>query len=77
MSHRGRVNALLSLITGLGNASGPRVMGSYIKNREVRMIWLVIFVLSIVAAFGMYILNLKELKDKSKIRKSSKVEVIQ
>lgn len=68
MSHRGRVNSILPIIGGAGNAIGPRVMGSYIKGKEVRMAWPFIFVLSIVAALFMYGLYLRETKERSKIK---------
>lgn len=75
VSHRGRVNSILPLIGGAGNAIGPRIIGSYIRNKEAKMAWPVIFVLSIVAALFMYGLYLKETKEKNKIKEKSAIKV--
>lgn len=70
MSHRGRVNSVLPLISGAGNAIGPSIMGIYILNRGVRMAWPLVFVLALGATSLMYMLYLKEKKD-HKIEKTS------
>lgn len=62
MSHRGRVNSVLPLITGTGSAMGPSIMGAFIKNNGVRMAWPVIFILSLGASFLMYLLYIREKK---------------
>jgi MFS family permease len=62
MSHRGRFNAVIPLITGSGFAFGPLLMGIYIKNRNIIDAWPVAFVLSITAAVLFYVLYLKEKK---------------
>lgn len=62
MSHRGRMNSIIPLISGVGYAIGPKIMGKYIKYREVKMAWPIIFILSIVSAFMMYCLYKKEVK---------------
>lgn len=62
MSHRGRFNAVIPLITGAGFAIGPLAMGMYIKNRSVIYAWPISFVLSIIAAILFYILYIVEKK---------------
>lgn len=66
MSHRGRFNAVIPLITGAGFAFGPAIMGRYLKNKNVIMAWPVIFILSICTSVGMYILYIIEKKTKAK-----------
>lgn len=68
ISHRGRVNSILPLIGAAGNALGPRVMGSYIKNKEVKFAWPIIFLVSMIAAVFMYMLYLKEKNKKHKLQ---------
>ena len=70
MSHRGRVNSVLPLISGAGNAIGPSIMGIYILNRGVRMAWPLVFALAVGATILMYLLYLKE-KKTHKIKKTS------
>lgn len=67
MSHRGRFNAVIPLITGAGFAIGPAVMGMYIKNRSVIYAWPISFALSITAAFLFYILFIVEKRNCKKI----------
>lgn len=56
ISHRGRFNAVLPLVTGAGRAVGPAIMGHFIGLFSLTKAWLLIAVLSIIAAFIMYIL---------------------
>jgi MFS family permease len=60
MSHRGRINSLLPIISGIGFAIGPRIMGSYIKDKEVASAWPLVFLISLGAAVLMYGLYLKD-----------------
>lgn len=60
MSHRGRFNAVIPLITGAGFAMGPQIMGLYIKNRRVIDAWPIVFILSITAAVLFYVLYMVE-----------------
>lgn len=66
MSHRGRFNAVVPMITGAGFAFGPFLMGRYLKNKNVIMAWPVIFWLSIFTSVGMYILYFSEKRQKLK-----------
>lgn len=55
ISHRGRFNAVLPLITGAGRAIGPALMGQYIGIFSMTGGWILISILSIVATVIMYI----------------------
>jgi MFS family permease len=39
ISHRGRFNAILPIIRGVGHAAGPAIMGAYIQRFSVRLVW--------------------------------------
>ncbi len=60
MSHRGRFNSILPLIRGSGHALSPLIMGVFIEMHGVRMVWPIIFILSLCAAALMYSLYLFE-----------------
>ncbi|MCY6356283.1 MDR family MFS transporter [Clostridium sp. ZS2-4] len=62
MSHRGRMNSILPIISGAGFAVGPRIMGQYIKYRGTRSAWPLIVALALGASILMYVLYLKEKK---------------
>ncbi len=62
MSHRGRFNAVIPLITGTGFAIGPFMMGFFIRNRQVQSAWLLVFFFGIIASACMYLLYLNEKK---------------
>lgn len=62
MSHRGRFNAVIPLITGAGFAIGPALMGLYIKNRRVIDAWPIAFILAITASILFYMLYIIENK---------------
>ncbi len=66
MSHRGRFNSILTIITGAGAAIGPLIMGRYIKSYGVRRVWPLVFVLTMCSASLMFVLYRKE-KNKKKI----------
>lgn len=65
MSHRGRFNAVIPIITGLGFSVGPYIMGKYIKNRSVIDAWPVAFVAAITASVLFYLLYRTEKKRKN------------
>lgn len=56
-SHRGRVNAMLPLIYGLGHALGPGLMGGMIDSIGLNKAWLIIALIVGVGAVCMYLLN--------------------
>lgn len=60
MSHRGRFNAVIPIIMGAGHAIGPLIMGRFIEDNGVRLVWPVLFILSIGAAILMYSLYMLE-----------------
>lgn len=60
-SHRGRVNATLPLIYGIGGSIGPSVMGIMITNVGLKNAWLMIGIVGIVGATLMYSLNLMKI----------------
>lgn len=62
MSHRGRFNAVIPLITGTGFAVGPFMMGFFIRGRAVNSAWLVVFFFGVLATACMYLLYLNEKK---------------
>lgn len=59
-SHRGRFNSVLNIITGAGSAIGPVIMGGYIENLGVKYVWPLVFSVTMVSAFMIYMLHLKE-----------------
>lgn len=64
MSHRGRFNAVLPIITGSGWALSPLLMGSFIENNGVKAVWPVTALLAITGAMLMFLLYLKEKNNK-------------
>jgi len=62
MSHRGRFNAVIPVVIGIGFALGPLIAGRYINKYNINNVWPMIFFLSLVATSFMYILYLSEKK---------------
>lgn len=60
ISHRGRFNSIIEIISGTGGAIAPYIMGGFIAQNGVNNVWPVIFVLSIVASFFMFMLGTYE-----------------
>lgn len=65
ISHRGRFNAVLPLITGAGRAVGPAIMGKFIALTEIKAAWLLIMVLISLASMTMYFLQIYSVKKSS------------
>lgn len=61
-SHRGRVNAFLPLIYGMGNAIGPSVMGSMIDSIGMNKAWSIVALIVGIGALLMYSLNSIKIK---------------
>lgn len=57
ISHRGRFSAIINIISGVGHAISPYVMGTLIAQKGVVNVWPVIFALSLIATFSMFILG--------------------
>ncbi|MTI49608.1 MDR family MFS transporter [Sporosalibacterium faouarense] len=71
MSHRGRFNSILPLLTGAGYAFGPYIMGGIIENHGIRTAWPITFVLAMIGATFMYILYLFEKRKEEAINKTA------
>lgn len=63
-SHRGRFNSIINIISGTGGAISPYVMGGFIAAKGVTNVWPLIFILSLVAGFFMFLLGTMEYKKK-------------
>ncbi len=60
ITHRGRFNSVIGIITGTGGAVSPYIMGSFIAGNHVTNVWPIIFVCSMVAAGSMFMLGNQE-----------------
>ncbi|MDF2881219.1 MAG: major facilitator superfamily protein [Clostridiaceae bacterium] len=69
MSHRGRFNAVIPLITGAGFSVGPAIMGIYIKNRRVIDAWPIVFAMAVAASILFYRLYIIENKKEKLLKK--------
>lgn len=69
MSHRGRFNAVIPLITGAGFSVGPAIMGIYIKNRRVIDAWPIAFAMAVAASILFYRLYIIENKKEKLLKK--------
>ena len=57
ITHRGRFNSIINIITGTGHAVSPYIMGAFIARSNVTNVWPIIFVISLVASLSMYMLG--------------------
>lgn len=73
ISHRGRFNSIINIISGTGGAISPLIMGGFITKNGVTNVWPVIFILAISASLSMFVLGSFE---KSKAHKSYEEEII-
>jgi MFS family permease len=64
-SHRGRMNAVMPTIMGVGYAIGPMLMGRFLNNSSVESAWLLVGGISMVSATFMFILEKYEKKTKT------------
>lgn len=69
VTHRGRFNAIVYFINGVGFAIGPFLAGLFIKYCGIKNIWPLIFFLSIVASILMLVLFFIEQRQRKKIKK--------
>lgn len=60
ITHRGRFNAVIPLITGTGYVTSMKFMGNYIDAYGVRQVWILMFALGLAGAAFMYVLYLSE-----------------
>ncbi|MBS4535053.1 MFS transporter [Clostridium sp. D2Q-14] len=67
MTHRGRVNAIIPLITGVGSATAPYITGGFIEIYGVGNVWPLIFALALLGVILMYGIYLKEFRKDKKM----------
>jgi MFS family permease len=60
VSHRGRFNSLINIISGIGSAISPYVMGGFIVSYGVNRVWPLVFVLALGASCLMLMLGKAE-----------------
>lgn len=60
ISHRGRFNSIINLISGTGGAISPYVMGGFIALNGVENVWPIIFTLGMSAAILIFLLGASE-----------------
>lgn len=60
ITHRARLNAVTPLFIEGGRFLGPVIMGAFIVSRSVRMVWPLVFFLSLAAAVALLLLFLIE-----------------
>lgn len=72
VTHRGRFNSIISIITGTGGAVSPYIMGGFIARNRVTGVWPIIFAVALFAAFSMFMLGTYE-KQKLKRAKNESV----
>lgn len=67
-SHRGRVSGVLPMISGLGYAVGPMVMGSVISNVGMFYGWIIIGIIGVVSTSMMFMLGKVETSYRIKLK---------
>ena len=60
VSHRGRFNSVRLFVRRAGMAFGPLAMGIFIRSNGLRNVWPVVFILSLAAVAGVYVMDLVE-----------------
>jgi MFS family permease len=60
INHRGRFNAIIPLVTGLGSTFGPKIFGVVIDNRGLPTMWVLCFVLALISSIFMMWLRVFE-----------------
>lgn len=62
ISHRGRFNSVLGIISGAGFAAGPWLTGLWLRHTSTQMIWAYAFFLALAASLLMFALGLARSK---------------
>lgn len=62
INHRGRFNAIIPLVTGLGSTFGPKIFGVYIDSFGLTSMWVFCFVLAMIS--GAFMLWLRAYEDR-------------
>ncbi|MDF2530617.1 MAG: major facilitator superfamily protein [Clostridia bacterium] len=60
INHRGRFNAIIPLVTGMGSTFGPKIFGMVIDNRGLTTMWMLCFVLAMISSIFMLWLRVFE-----------------
>ena len=66
INHRGRFNAIIPLITGVGFSFGPAIFGRFIDAYGIRKLWIMCFVLAFSSSMFMRWLRSYEIKNNRK-----------
>ncbi len=67
ITHRGRFNSIINIITGTGQAISPYVMGGFIARNSVKNVWPILFIISLVAGLSMYLLGTYEKRKQNRM----------
>jgi MFS family permease len=60
INHRGRFNAIIPLVTGMGSTFGPKIFGVVIDNRGLPAMWVLCFALALISSIFMMWLRVFE-----------------
>ncbi len=60
ISHRGRFNSMIGIITSTGGSISPYITGKFIQSYGVNQVWPFIFLLAVIASFSMFLLGTHE-----------------
>jgi MFS family permease len=74
-SHRGRMNAVLPTIMGMGYAIGPMTMGKILNHTSVESAWIILGVMTSISAAFMF--GLEKYDDRSNIRVEEVEEAVE
>ena len=66
ITHRGRFNAIIPFVYGLGNALGPYSFGKIIDKHGLKALWVLCFILMMFSGLFMLLLNTYEVKKQRK-----------
>ena len=70
INHRGRFNAIIPLLTGVGAMFGPKFFGIYIENYGLKSLWILCFILAMTSS--LFMLWLRTFEDKWNDKKLSR-----
>jgi MFS family permease len=70
INHRGRFNAIIPLVTGLGSTFGPKIFGVYSDSYGLTSMWVLCFVLAMISS--VFMLWLRVFEDKWNVKKYSR-----
>jgi len=73
-SHRGRMNAILPTIMGMGYAIGPMTMGKILNYSSIEGAWLIVGGITVLTAIFMF--GLEKYDDSTKLKIEATQEAI-